>query len=483
MVTIEGGAGEGELVAKPAIDPNLFESLNPSRFDHVLLYHEARGDDYRYRLTVVDRSCDESSSLAHVTAVVLIPAGRESEFIFTSQRGLLSVAESAGCARLVAVAFGRHHDFESQQAVQEELTYVVQVLSQQGLFLPPAVYKLNTQNLSIPFMALDGIGSRNVLADGDTTLSGKYLVEQVKADSKLVRRLYFMDNPFVIQSEVAMMDDTDQVDMAHLAFDYHKHMSAGIIALALTKNDASSGLVVGLGGGGLVNFLQHVLPNNKLSVVELDESVVTVAEQYFGFDRSDKQKTIVHIGDGLTVATYDSSDGIRVAPKASLNFIAIDVDSKDKTVGMSCPPQAFVDAAYLTTLKKLLRPEGLLVINVSARNPAMLELVMEHVKSVFETVFVSGQEEDEEEKQDVNVVVFALASKTELPPRLELMVRMKSVLHPVTEEKSSATLQETISELEDSLASLAISNGAASVLKQTAKKKGSTNKKKRGKKK
>jgi hypothetical protein len=104
---------EGTLVARPAIDPKVFENLNPSRLDYVLLYHEGRGDDYRYRLTVVDRYAD---SLAHVTAVVLIPAGRESEFVFTSQRGLLSVAESAGCARLIAVAFGRHHEFgESEQ--------------------------------------------------------------------------------------------------------------------------------------------------------------------------------------------------------------------------------------------------------------------------------------------------------------------------------------------------------------------------------
>lgn len=471
---------EGALVARPAIDPKLFETLNPSRLDNVVLYHEGRGNDYRYRLTVVDRYAD---SLAHVTAVVLIPAGRESEFVFSSQRGLLSVAESAGCARLIAVAFGRHHEFESQQAVQEELTFVVQVLSRQGLFLPPSVYKRNSKNLTIPFMALDGIGSRNVLAQGATTLSGDFLVEQVKADSHMVRRLYFTDNPFVIQSEVKIMEDSDQVDKSFLAFDYHKHMSASIMALSLKENEPSTGLVIGLGGGGLVNFLQHVLTKNTLSVVELDASVVTVAEQYFGFDRSDTARTIVHIGDGLAVSPDDLSGGIHVAPKESLNFIAIDVDSKDKSVGMSCPPQTFVNIAYLTTLKTLLKPnKGLLVINVSARNPAMFEFVMQNVQSVFETVFITGQDDDDELKEDVNVVVLALASKTALPPRLDIMGKIQSILRAATEESSSQTLQETMSELEDSLASLTVHNGKSPSGSERKKKLGS-NKKRKGKKK
>ena len=485
MVTIQGSAVEGSLVARPAINPKAFEIWHPSRFDHVMLYLEGRdgdADEYRYRLTVVDRCAD---SLQHVTAVVLIPAGRESEFIFASQRGLASVAESAGCARLIAVAFGRRHKFESQQAVQEELTFVVQVLSQQGLFLPPVVYKRNSKNLSIPFMALDGIGSRNVLAEGATTMSGNFLVEEVKADTRILRRLYFMNNPFVIQSEVAMLADSDQVDKHYLAFDYHKEMSAGIIALTQNEDESSSGIVIGLGGGGLVNFLQHVLTNNTLSVVELDESVVSVAERYFGFDKSDTSKVMVHIGDGLTLSADEESDGIYIAAKESINFIAVDVDSKDNTVGMSCPPRAFVGVEYLATLKSLFKPMGLLAINVSARDPAMFELVIQRVKSVFETVFVSRQDDDEEANGDVNIVVFAIAGNAVLPPRLELMAKMKAVLHRATDEGGSQTLIETIGELEDSLASLVIHDHDSSRVQTSIAKKqgGNKKKKKKGKKK
>ena len=36
----------------------------------------------------------------------------------------------------------------------------------------------------------------------------------------------------------------------------------------------------------------------------------------------------------------------------------LDVDSKDATVGMSCPPQPFVQAEFLEKIKSLLLPGG-----------------------------------------------------------------------------------------------------------------------------
>lgn len=42
----------------------------------------------------------------------------------------------------------------------------------------------------------------------------------------------------------------------------------------------------------------------------------------------------------------------------SYDVIIFDVDSKDNTVGMSCPPQAFVDKAFLTRVHSLLAPTG-----------------------------------------------------------------------------------------------------------------------------
>lgn len=42
----------------------------------------------------------------------------------------------------------------------------------------------------------------------------------------------------------------------------------------------------------------------------------------------------------------------------SYDVIIFDVDSKDTSVGMSCPPQAFVDKTFLTQVHSLLSPSG-----------------------------------------------------------------------------------------------------------------------------
>lgn len=46
------------------------------------------------------------------------------------------------------------------------------------------------------------------------------------------------------------------------------------------------------------------------------------------------------------------------AAPAQYDAIMFDVDSKDLTVGMSCPPPAFVEKPFLQKVKTILKPEG-----------------------------------------------------------------------------------------------------------------------------
>jgi hypothetical protein len=74
-------------------------------------------------------------------------------------------------------------------------------------------------------MAVDGIGKRNVVTEGESELSGKFIVEQTVVDGKQRRRLFFQNNPFVIQSEVVLEEREEGdfvVDASYAAFDYHK---------------------------------------------------------------------------------------------------------------------------------------------------------------------------------------------------------------------------------------------------------------------
>jgi hypothetical protein len=483
-----------QLVADPPFQACNFESFKPSRFDHIYLFDEKNKTHCRYHLLVVD--CP-TTNVTRPTAVFLIPAGRESEYLFSSQKGLWSVAESAQCARLIAVALGRFHEFENESVVTSELVWVIQVLGQQGRFLSSRAQQQHANshsNSSIPILKMDGIGHRNILAQGETSLSGPYLIEQVKLDDRVVRRLYFMDNPFVIQSEVVMLPQQQEqhlgnetmatatiVDKSQLAFEYHHYMAAGILSLAKLpkkqqQNDTNAkGVIIGLGGAGLVNFLQHILDWVELTVIELDPTVVAVAERYFGFTAAD---TRVVVGDGLrmkassvvssmaslAITNTDNDDDeeevVRLSnnndstpstsavaatpilfPKHSLSFIVIDVDSKDKTVGMSCPPLSFCQPDYLQQLKPMLKPdEGLLVVNVSARDPKLFHQVCQTIRTVFGSVMVASHDdsddEDNEHEKAVNVSLFArpndatsnITTPVAIPSDDSLMQLMKQCL-------------------------------------------------------
>ena len=472
MTTTEPIKFSGELVARPVIHQPSFDNLNDSRFDQIFLYYEEnKKGEHRYCLTVVDRTILPTAQLDFPTAAFLVPAGRESEYMFSSKRGLQSIAESAKCARLIAVSFGRHHQFRDQTAVQEELTYVVQILSRNGEFLPLASLRKKFKDSSIPFVALGGIGKRDVLAECETQFSGKCLVEQVESEGSIVRRLYFVNNPFVIQSEAVLSKENLTVDPSALAFEYHKQMAAGILTLSNLHQQPSenpdfvSGIVIGLGGGGLMTFLQHILPDRKLAAIELDPSIVEVSKKYFGFQESDR--TSVRIGDGLNVKCSEDEGGSEsenknnaisekdfiLFPKESASFIAIDVDSKDKTVGISCPPVAFLQCEYIQQLKKILCQKGLLAVNVSARDPKMLDLAIENIHQVFESVFISRRDDDEQEENDevayTNVVVYALCEKMEATvPVQELIERMDKVVQ-------GRAVQETVyAEMKSSLSDI-----------------------------
>lgn len=250
------------------------------------------------------------------------------------------------------------------------------------------------------------------------------------------------------------------VDGLKLAFDYHRHLAAGILALGGFLSPSTStqyddispplkqakyehGMVIGLGGGALVNFFMAFMPNLNLTIVELDECIVDIAKSHFGF-RADSDRVKVVIGDGLAICAenkigsidlekeervgsekdvaYVSRDGkgTEFAPN-SMQFIVIDVDSKDTSIGMSCPPVPFISPTYLAELYELLRSDGVLAINVSARDPSMLHAVKKNVYQVFKTVFLSNTDVEPTDEdiggvvEDLNVVVFCTKNKIILP--------------------------------------------------------------------
>ncbi|XP_054567421.1 eEF1A lysine and N-terminal methyltransferase isoform X4 [Eptesicus fuscus] len=332
--------------------------------------------------------------------------GRETEWLFGMEEGRKQLAASAGFRRLITVALHRGQQYEGMDSIQAELSARVMELAPAGM---PAQQQ-------VPFLSVGGdIGVRTIQHQDCSPLSGDYVIEDVQGDDKcFFRRLIFLSNRNVVQSEARLLKGVSHrvqkkrkkdrkkqwpagtpeeppaapgqsIDKSYLCCEHHKAMIAGLALLRnpeLLLETPLALLVVGLGGGSLPLFVHDHFPKSRIEAVEIDPSMLEVATQWFGFSQSDRMK--VHIADGLDYIT--SLAGREARPQ--YDVIMFDVDSKDPTLGMSCPPPAFVDQPFLQKVKSILTPEGVFILNLVCRDLGLKDSVLGGLKAVFPLLYV-----------------------------------------------------------------------------------------------
>ncbi|KAG7514952.1 hypothetical protein JOB18_046239 [Solea senegalensis] len=355
----------------------------------------------RYTLTVQDSSPRTKVPGSKHFAIFIVPQGSETAWIYSSGEGRKQLAASANFRRLVIVAMHRNQEYTDMLAVQSELSPMVMDLAPPGM---PA-------NQQVPFLSVGGdLGWREEVSQGVSQMSGQYCVENVKGeDGELYRRLVFLSNAALVQSESRLVSSnttTSQkkkknkrksksaaapaisstslsVDSGFLCCAHHEIMVAGLALLGVgmpeSKDIPLSVLLVGLGGGGLPQFLRDFVPNVSVEVVELDPVVLEVAKEWFGF-RPDDRLTVT-LGDGLDRICALEKEGAGL-----FDVIMFDVDNKDSTVGMSCPPAAFVEASILQKVSSLLTPRGIFILNLVCRDSVLRKSVLQRVSDVFPTI-------------------------------------------------------------------------------------------------
>ncbi|KAJ8376359.1 hypothetical protein SKAU_G00069390 [Synaphobranchus kaupii] len=376
----------------------------------------------RYTLTVQDSPPAAKLPRNNHFAIFIVPQGREIDWQYGSAEGRGQLASSAGFRRLVIVGMHRDQEYQDMPAVQSELSPMVMDLAPPGM---PA-------NQQVPFLSVGGeLGWRAVVSRGLSALSGEYSVEDVRGeDGQLYRRLVFLDNAGLVQSESRLSTQgtvasarkkskkkkskpvlppvpgvpSPNVDWGFLCCAHHEVMVAGLsllgIGTAENKGVPVSVLLVGLGGGGLPQFVRNFVPAASVEVVELDPTILEVAQNWFGFHTDDRLK--VTLGDGLEHINKLESQGGHV-----YDVIMFDVDSKDATVGMSCPPPAFVETHFLQKVHNLLTPRGVFMLNLVCRNSALRESVVGRVRDVFPRVLSRGIE------GEVNEVLLCVREQSE----------------------------------------------------------------------
>lgn len=383
------------------------ETLHPGEHFQIDLWSAESLLDARYTLTVVDQK--PSKSLTGKFAIFVVPQGREHEWMFSVNEGQKQLAISAGFERLVIVSLSRSHSYVSIEKIKEELSGKVMEFSQNNV----------TSAAQVPFLSIgDDVGTRKVVHKGCSSYTGDYVIEDVEIDrDEMFRHLVFLSNKNVVQSEAklcqvvkpiqsksskkkAKKTKSLKVDLSYLACKHHQAIIAGLALLDKIQCDDVQLLLIGLGGGSLPMFIHNHFPRVYTTVVELDPDIVDVAKNWFGFRESERMKLIV--GDGLDVLKETSE---------KYHVVVFDVDSKDSTKGMSCPPVAFVDVETLKFVKAMLIPGGLLILNLVCRDENKKEEVIKSIHQMFPEIYKMDIE------NEINEVLIFTDSKvkTELP--------------------------------------------------------------------
>ncbi len=125
---------------------------------------------------------------------------REVEWLFSTSKGREHLCDSADCDRLVVTHLNRSHNFPGgMESVQAELSAYVMELAQADL----------PRDVDVPFLSLSddgGVGDRRERSRGRSEMSGDFVVEDVDVDGETYRRLLFLSNPNLTQSEAKLKE-------------------------------------------------------------------------------------------------------------------------------------------------------------------------------------------------------------------------------------------------------------------------------------
>lgn len=329
----------------------------------------------RFSLYILDQKSNKKNLKDY--AAFICPQGRETEWLFSTKQGRKKLLESAGHARLAIVIMHRNQSYTSIDDIKIELNETVKSFAPKGI-----------RDMSkIPFLSLGSdVGSRNVIYKGTSSISGDFVVEDVTTDSDQVfRRLVFMSNQNAIQSEALLKRVKKGIvaDHNHLSCQHHVYLIIGILLMENAKN--LKNLVIGLGGGGLLTYIYHHLKDLNITAVEIDPEIVKVAKEYFGLVE-DKTRLEVVVDDGLAF--------LKNSEKSKFHSIIFDVDSKDPSMGMSCPPKEFLEKDILKAVESSLAPDGIFILNFVSRDASIRENVLKSLKEVFPHMFAYKLDED-----------------------------------------------------------------------------------------
>ena len=272
------------------------------------------------------------------------------------------------------------------------------------------------ESKKITFLSIgNDIGERFLLDKRKSDFSGEFIVENVKIDQNKYRRLVFMNNQNVIQSEARLQSvkskkkkNIEVIDNRYLSCDHHKIIAACLCLLDRIKDDRISLVLVGLGGGCFVNFLIHNLSTNmplNITVVEIDKAMLDIAQKWFDFNKAINQSSNISIQTEIIIQDGLEFINEQAKMQKQFDFIIFDVDSKNFELGVSCPPQEFIEESFLKQVQSCLTTRGMFILNLVARNEEVKQQIYHRLCSLFHYCILMPVEDD------LNEIVICTNSK------------------------------------------------------------------------
>ncbi len=167
-----------------------------------------------------------------------------------------------------------------------------------------------------------------------------------------------------------------QLSTAHAVYSYedlYLNFRSAFRQMALEQLPGREVLVLGLGLGSVPQLLERVFHlGGRYTAVERDESVIFLAQKY----------TLSSLQAPLQVFCADAAQWVRLqAGRSAYDLIAMDVFVDDKV------PPSFEQTDFLEALRRLLRPDGVLMYNRLASTPHERQASLRFFDSTFVGVF------------------------------------------------------------------------------------------------
>lgn len=285
---------------------------------------------------------------------------------------------------MVIVLLNMLHEYGTLDEVKTELSWLVSELKSSS-------FKSST----VPFLTEGAdLGSRNIIGKGESEFCGKYFIEESKSldingDEFIYRRLIYQRQPTIIQSECRLREEKikqkkKKQPKIKISFDDDYVSSEyffGILLCLETLTPSARVVVVGLGGGSLTTYISNKYKQAKITSIEIDQEMVSVAKKYFNFKTGPN-------------SDVELKDGREISMENKVDLLILDVGGTDPSLSLQYPPESFVQPETLELWRRCLTDKGIIAVNLICREKEKQNEIIKRCRNCFKHCLVLRCDQD-----------------------------------------------------------------------------------------